>query len=119
MRTMMDDLEEAAARLQKTLRDMALYGAGTDPAAADALLDMSEALTLLAATLARSGARVVPPAAGAKAAAAGKALRLAAKGARSDPSGFIANLKFCTIYSDLEKAAGAVENCVSLPAREA
>ena len=110
-------LETAGVRLQKTVLDMGLHGFEPDVATKEAFLLTAEALDLLAGFIARPDDRTLPLKAARLTTAASKTLRSAIKGARTDTHGFIPNLKFCTIYSDLEKAVDAVENCTELLTR--
>jgi hypothetical protein len=110
-------LETAGACLEKTALDVKLLELKPDGSATEALLFLARALELHADFLAGPGRAPALSVAAANISAALKTLARAKLGAQADTGNFIPNLKFCTIYSGLEKTAYAVGDYAELLAR--
>ncbi len=110
-------LETACARLEKAVLDMSLYGPEPDAESAEALHFIAGALRLQADFIASPAGAAFLPEAAKHSASALRGLRLAIRAAKLDTGDFIPNLKFCTIYEDLEKTVIAVDDYAELLAR--
>jgi hypothetical protein len=110
-------LETAGVRLEKAFLDMSLYGLKPDAESAEALIFIAGALRLQAEFIARPAEGTFLPEAAKHIASASRGLLLARRAAKADTGDFIPNLKFCTIYEDLEKTVIAVGDYAELLAR--
>lgn len=110
-------LETVCARLEKAALDISLHGPEPDAESAEALHFVAGALRFQADFIARPAGAAFLPEAAKHSASALRGLRLAIRAAKMDTGDFIPNLKFCTIYEELEKAVIAVDDYAELLAR--